>query len=66
MKRGYKFSLREKRVGNSHDCIFFDRSANGCGIYQARPQQCRTFPFWDYFKTHIEELQHECPGVLRD
>ncbi len=66
IKRGYKFSLREKRVGTSHDCIFFDRDANGCGIYQARPQQCRTFPFWEYFKTHIEELQHECPGVRRD
>jgi len=63
-KRGYKFSLKEKIVGLSHDCIFFDRQANGCGVYEARPLQCRTFPFWDYFKTHLQALKNECPGVV--
>jgi len=63
-KRGYKFSLKEKIVGVSHDCIFFDRQANGCGVYEARPLQCRTFPFWDYFKTHLQALKNECPGVV--
>jgi Fe-S-cluster containining protein len=28
-KRGYKFSLKERIVGLSHDCIFYDREAGG-------------------------------------
>ena len=63
-KRGYKFSLKEKIVGMSHDCIFYDRETNGCGVYAARPKQCRTFPFWDYFKTRVDELKRECPGIV--
>jgi len=27
------------------DCIFY-REAQGCAVYEARPTQCRTFPFW--------------------
>jgi len=65
-KRGYKFSLKERIVGMSHDCIFFDRETNGCSVYAARPQQCRTFPFWDYFKTRVGELKRECPGIVDD
>ena len=63
-KNGYKFSIKERIVGGSHDCIFFDRKINGCGIYPVRPAQCRTFPFWSYFKTHKDELQAECPGII--
>ena len=32
-----------------YDCVFLRRDANGkslCSIYQARPTQCRTWPFW--------------------
>jgi Fe-S-cluster containining protein len=36
-------SLREKANG---DCVFYDKTA-GCTIYEARPAQCRTWPFWD-------------------
>ena len=63
-KRGYKYSIKERVVGMSHDCIFFNREASGCDIYAARPLQCRTFPFWDYYKTRVEELKRECPGIL--
>ena len=62
-KRGYRFSLKERIVGVSHDCIFFDRKLGGCAVYEARPAQCRTFPFWDYYKTRVAELKQECPGV---
>lgn len=41
-KRGYKLSLKERRVGSSHDCIFFERTAGSCRVYGARPKQCRT------------------------
>jgi len=63
-KRGYKYSLKERQVSLSYDCIFFDRTLNGCSVYDARPKQCRTFPFWDYYKTRVDELKHECPGVV--
>ncbi len=63
-KKGYKFSIMERIVEDSHDCIFFDRDIKGCSIYPVRPTQCRTFPFWSYFKTHEDELRAECPGVL--
>jgi Fe-S-cluster containining protein len=63
-KKGYKFSIKERKVAESFECIFFDRETNGCSIYEARPIQCRTFPFWDYYKTRVTELKNECPGVL--
>ena len=63
-KNGYKYSLKELHVENSYDCVFFDREKNGCSVYPVRPTQCRTFPFWSYFKTHKEELKAECPGII--
>ena len=62
-KRGYKYSIKERVVGLSHDCIFFNREAGGCDVYEARPLQCRTFPFWDYYRQRVPELKRECPGV---
>ena len=29
------------------DCIFFDREIKGCKLYEVRPVQCRTWPFWN-------------------
>jgi len=63
-KKGYKYSLKERLVGDSYECVFYDKGTNGCTIYEARPSQCRTFPFWEYFKTHIDELKEECPGIV--
>lgn len=62
-KEAYRYSLKEKIVNGSYDCVFFNRSQNGCSIYQARPLQCRTFPFWDYFRHRVDELKSECPGI---
>ncbi|GAB6044936.1 YkgJ family cysteine cluster protein [Caminibacter profundus] len=63
IKVGYKFSLKEKPYKDGFACIFFE---NGCKIYPVRPKQCRTFPFWDYFKTHLNELKKECPGIIME
>ena len=43
-KVGIRKSLREHSNG---DCVFFDPDARCCTVYQARPRQCRTWPFWD-------------------
>src|SRR5262245_51283975 len=40
---GRRRTLREKADG---DCVFYDRAA-GCTIYDIRPRQCRTWPFWE-------------------
>ncbi|MCA9205926.1 MAG: YkgJ family cysteine cluster protein [Planctomycetales bacterium] len=29
------------------DCVFFDTESRKCSVYDARPRQCRTWPFWD-------------------
>jgi Fe-S-cluster containining protein len=63
-KKMYKYSIKERKVGESYECIFYDSSANGCSIYEARPKQCRTFPFWDYYKMRVDELKIECPGIV--
>lgn len=42
LSRG-KRTLREKANG---DCVFWE-PARGCTVYALRPQQCRTWPFWE-------------------
>ena len=63
-KKSYKYSIKEVVYKDSHECIFYDRKTNGCTIYEARPSQCITFPFWDYYKTRVDELKEECPGIV--
>lgn len=63
-KINYKFSLREIKYKDGYACVFFDTKKKQCEIYEARPNQCRTFPFWDYFKTNIKEAKEECLGIL--
>lgn len=63
-KNGYKYSIKERKIGDSYECAFYNRESNGCTIYDARPMQCITFPFWDYFKNRVDELKQECPGVI--
>jgi len=62
-----------RRIGNrisiieepaSKDCIFLTKA--GCGIYPARPNQCRTWPFWPGNLTSAEIWNlstQKCPGV---
>lgn len=64
----HRYSLIEKYRKESNDfaCIFFDSKIEGCGIYSVRPLQCRTFPFWEQFKNSCDEVEKECPGIVRD
>jgi Fe-S-cluster containining protein len=58
-----RWSLRELPGG---DCIFFDRETNGCLIYELRPTQCRTWPFWSSNlrkESDWEATCDECPGA---
>ena len=63
-KRGYKYSIKEVQLSkDNYACIFFDLDKKQCSIYDARPVQCRTFPFWEYFKHNKEEVIKECPAI---
>lgn len=42
-KVGIRKSLIEWANG---DCVFFDGKSRTCQVYDARPRQCRTWPFW--------------------
>jgi Fe-S-cluster containining protein len=59
--RGVGFlSLKEK---SNYDCIFWN---SGCTVYQSRPLQCRTFPFWESILGSAkawEAAAFSCPGI---
>jgi uncharacterized protein len=59
--RGKKISLKEKA---NYDCIFWEK--DGCLYYEARPFQCRSFPFWKQYlgtKKRWDNLVSFCPGI---
>jgi len=63
-KIGYKYSIKEVQLDtNNFACAFFDLQKKQCSVYEARPKQCRTFPFWDYFKENVSEVYEECPAI---
>lgn len=62
---GSRSSLKEYPDG---DCIFLDPQTRGCLVYEARPTQCRTWPFWSSnLKTKMDWDQtcETCPGAGR-
>jgi len=54
---GARKSLKEFPGG---DCVFFDSASRRCAVYDARPRQCRTWPFWDSNLKSPEDWQHTC------
>ncbi|MCR8689344.1 MULTISPECIES: YkgJ family cysteine cluster protein [Campylobacter] len=58
-----RYSIKEKPYQKGWACIFFDEKNKNCSIYEYRPKQCRSFPFWEHFKTNYKELEMECIGV---
>ena len=59
-----RLSLQERFINGEHICCFFDPIESQCTIYQSRPVQCRTFPFWDQFKKDTRDLFLECPEKI--
>jgi uncharacterized protein len=63
-------SLVEVQGINGFDCVFLDREKiHGkavCGVYEDRPAQCRTWPFW---RSNLasrgawERAKRTCPGM---
>lgn len=42
------------------DCVFFDGESRKCKVYEARPRQCRTWPFWDSNIKTPQAWKHAC------
>lgn len=65
-----RWSLKETRQPNGdHDCVFLRRTEDGralCSVYQSRPIQCRTWPFWPSNLASREDWNdaaEHCPGM---
>ena len=57
-----KFSLKEE--AGTFDCVFLQ--GNRCSVYEVRPKQCRTFPFWPQNLDSPETWQKtasRCEGI---
>ena len=57
----YMFSLKER---DNYDCIFL--RSYGCSIYDVRPHQCSTYPFWKGLADDPSAWKKEmsnCPGI---
>lgn len=62
MKVGIRKSLKEFANG---DCVLFDNEKRCCTVYEDRPRQCKTWPFWDSNLRSPEawaETCEACPG----
>lgn len=66
------WSLNEKGTEHGQDCVFLDRETLPgkavCGIYEHRPLQCRTFPWWPenlQSQRAWKRLGRGCEGVGR-
>ncbi|WP_422480607.1 YkgJ family cysteine cluster protein [Pleomorphochaeta sp. DL1XJH-081] len=54
-------SLLEK---DNHDCVFL--ASHGCSVYEVRPVQCATYPFWNTIIQDRQSWEREaswCPGI---
>jgi len=63
-------SLKERKTEFGLDCVFLDREKIPgkavCGVYEDRPAQCRTWPFWpSVVKTEgtWKAASRGCPGI---
>jgi hypothetical protein len=63
-------SFRERRGDSGYECIFLEHHTipgkRVCGVYEDRPTQCRTWPFW---RSNLAgpwswtNAARNCPGV---
>jgi Fe-S-cluster containining protein len=64
-KVGIRKSLLEWSNG---DCVFLHRQSGVCEVYEARPRQCRTWPFWSsnlVSPATWADAAERCPGCNR-
>ena len=66
---GNGWSLTEVVRDGNYDCVFLKpdgRGGRGCSVYEDRPTQCRTWPFWESNLTSPRAWQQaaeHCAGM---
>ena len=58
---GGRYTLKEVE---NYNCVMLGEK--GCTVYEVRPIQCRTFPFWDenlYSRRGWKSAAESCPGM---
>ena len=62
---GHRASLNQLPKEQGYDCIFL-KDKKICTIYEDRPRQCRTYPFWNWItdseENWLAEKEH-CEGI---
>jgi Fe-S-cluster containining protein len=73
-------SLNETLTEHGHDCVFLDRTSDEaqslrggrgggvCTLYEDRPLQCRTFPWWPHTVDSVRswsQAARGCEGIGR-
>lgn len=61
-RSGRGIVLRQRR---NHDCVFWNASS-GCEVYEKRPRQCQTYPFWRglvHSRDNWDDESRSCPGI---
>ncbi|MFA5292933.1 MAG: YkgJ family cysteine cluster protein [Phycisphaerae bacterium] len=63
---GFRISIKENP--QTKDCIFLVNINNskGCAVYNVRPMQCRTWPFWSSNLAGPDDWNcaaQKCPGI---
>lgn len=71
-KTEFGWSLREHKNAHGFDCVFLDRITEPgkalCKVYEHRPVQCRTFPWWPEILSSEKAWKataRECEGIGR-
>jgi Fe-S-cluster containining protein len=54
---GVRRTLKERK---NYDCVFLDAQTRRCTVYEDRPRQCRTWPFWNSTVKTPEAWQRTC------
>ena len=66
---GLRYSILENKT--TKDCLFLTAGKDGCrgcAIYSVRPNQCRTWPFWNDNLSSPDMWNYaaaRCPGINR-
>lgn len=67
-RRGNRYSLTQRKSATGdYDCVFLKDKK--CEVYDARPMQCKTFPWWPENVNSPESWKltaDECEGINKD
>lgn len=58
-----KISIKSIKSNGEYMCVFLNNNGK-CEIYESRPKQCKSFPFWESMRNlSYQELLNLCPAI---